>query len=102
MGQHRWKPHTLAPSRFPGAEHQPVTDGWHPLDGPQSGNVGVTVGPLIFGYFILISDFFTTFLLAGAIEVISLVVVILIIKVVFKEPLRTEQHELMTQPALAN
>jgi MFS family permease len=61
-----------------------------------SGNVGITVGPLIFGYFLLLSDFFTTFLLAGAIEVISLVVLILIIKVVFKEPLRTEQHKLMT------
>lgn len=67
-----------------------------------SGNVGVTVGPLIFGYFLLISDFFTTFIVAGAIEVISLVIVILIIKFVFKEPLRTEHHEMMTQPALTN
>ncbi|MHA2302192.1 MAG: MFS transporter [Candidatus Thorarchaeota archaeon] len=67
-----------------------------------SGNVGVTVGPLIFGYLLLISDFFTTFIVAGAIEVISLAIVILIIKVVFKEPLRTEHHEMMTQQALTN
>jgi MFS family permease len=67
-----------------------------------SGNVGVTVGPLIFGYLLLISDFFTTFIVAGAIEVISLAIVILIIKVVFKEPLRTEHHEMMTKQALTN
>ncbi|MHA2118129.1 MAG: MFS transporter [Candidatus Thorarchaeota archaeon] len=62
-----------------------------------SGNVGVTVGPLIFGYFIFISDFFTTFIVAGAIEVISLAVVILIIKVVFKETLRPRRKELEVQ-----
>jgi MFS family permease len=65
-----------------------------------SGNVGVTVGPLIFGYFIVISDFFTTFIVAGAIEVISLAVVILIIKVVFKETLRPGRKELETQSIL--
>ncbi|MHA2067529.1 MAG: MFS transporter [Candidatus Thorarchaeota archaeon] len=62
-----------------------------------SGNVGVTLGPLIFGYFILISDFYTTFLVAGLIEVISLCAIILIIKFVFREDLRPDSHELLAQ-----
>lgn len=67
-----------------------------------SGNVGVTVGPLIFGYLLLFSDFFATFIVAGAIEVISLAVVILIVRLLFKEPLRLERQEIVAQPTLTN
>ncbi|MFW9803486.1 MAG: MFS transporter [Candidatus Thorarchaeota archaeon] len=67
-----------------------------------SGNVGVTVGPLIFGYLLLLSDFFATFIVAGAIEVISLAVVILIVRLLFKEPLRLERQEIVAQPTLTN
>jgi MFS family permease len=66
-----------------------------------SGNLGVTIGPLIFGYFILISDFFTTFLVAGVIEVISLAVVILLIKFVFKETLRPSHEKFMGESVVA-
>ena len=67
-----------------------------------SGNVGITVGPLIFGYLLLISDFFATFIVAGAIEVISLAVVILIVRLVFKESLRLERQEVVAEPTLTN
>jgi MFS family permease len=66
-----------------------------------AGNLGVTVGPLIFGYFMLVSDFFTTFLVAGTIEVISLAAVILLIKLVFKETLRTSRGKLVAEPAVS-
>jgi MFS family permease len=63
-----------------------------------SGNLGVTVGPLIFGYFILISDFFTTFLIAGVIELAALTAIIILIRFVFKEPFRTKNEELAIMP----
>ena len=65
-----------------------------------AGNLGVTIGPLIFGYFILISDFFTTFFVAGIIEVISLIVVILLIRFVFKETLRPVREEVVIESVM--
>ncbi len=62
-----------------------------------SGNLGVTVGPLILGYFLLISDFFTTFLVAGIIELVSLLAIIISIKYVFNETLGQDRHDLVSQ-----
>ena len=45
------------------------------------GNIGVTVGPLIFGGFMVVSDFYMTFFVAGIIEVTALVIVIILIRI---------------------
>lgn len=61
-----------------------------------AGNLGVTVGPLIFGYFMLISDFFMTFAIAGFIEILALAVIIVVIKQVFREQIRPSRRESQT------
>jgi MFS family permease len=64
-----------------------------------SGNLGVTLGPLVFGFLMLFSDFTTTFVVAGLIEILALVCIILAIKMGFKENLRYEDLESVVEPA---
>ncbi|MGY5853458.1 MAG: MFS transporter, partial [Candidatus Thorarchaeota archaeon] len=53
-----------------------------------AGNIGVTIGPLVFGYFVLIADIFMAFMVAGLIEVVALSFIVILIKMKFKESLR--------------
>jgi len=58
------------------------------------GNIGVIIGPLIGGILINYTNFTIAFSVAGLIEILSLLVIILIIVIVFKEnPLKMTSHE---------
>lgn len=49
------------------------------------GNLGITVGPVFFGYMVLMNDFAIAFLAAGLLELLTLLVNIVMIKTVFNE-----------------
>jgi MFS family permease len=51
------------------------------------GNVGITVGPLIFGYMVFLTDFIVAFLTAGVLELVALFLNVVVIKVHFGEDL---------------
>ncbi|MFX1370112.1 MAG: MFS transporter, partial [Promethearchaeota archaeon] len=67
-----------------------------------SGNFGVTLGPLVFGSLMLVSDFITAFFVAGLIEVLALALIILAIKMRFKENLRPNPRHSVLQPLPIN
>jgi MFS family permease len=49
------------------------------------GNLGITIGPLIFGFMMLVSDFVTAFAVAGLLELMALTLNVVLITVVFQE-----------------
>lgn len=49
------------------------------------GNMGIVIGPIVLGLLLIYSNFAIAFLVAGLIELISLAIIIVIIKVKFKE-----------------
>jgi MFS family permease len=49
------------------------------------GNLGITIGPLVFGFMMLVADFVTAFLVAGILELVTLTLNVVLIKVVFHE-----------------
>lgn len=49
------------------------------------GNLGITVGPVIFGYLWFVSDLYIAFVFAGVIELLILILNLLLIKGVFRE-----------------
>ena len=51
------------------------------------GNLGITIGPITFGFLALVSDFVVAFIVAGLLELITLAIIIVLIKFVFKEDL---------------
>jgi MFS family permease len=53
------------------------------------GNIGMVIGPIVFGVLVLYSDFVFAFLIAGVIELVSLGIVLGLIKGKFKESIRT-------------
>jgi len=58
------------------------------------GNVGIIIGPLLGGILINYTDFIIAFFVVGLIEILSLLVIILIIVIVFKEnPLKMTSQE---------
>ena len=58
------------------------------------GNVGIIVGPLIGGILINYTNFVIAFFVAGLFEILSLLAIILILAIVFKEnPLKMASHE---------
>jgi MFS family permease len=52
------------------------------------GNVGMVLGPIIFGLLLIYSDFVLAFIVAGAIELISLAINVALIKGKFKDSIR--------------
>ncbi len=51
------------------------------------GNIGMVIGPILFGALVFFYDFFTAFLVAGCLEIFVLLVNIILIKVVVRENL---------------
>jgi len=49
------------------------------------GNLGITIGPLVFGFMMLVADFVTAFLVAGILELVTLTLNVVLIKVIFHE-----------------
>lgn len=49
------------------------------------GNLGITIGPLIFGFMMTVADFVTAFMVAGILELVTLTLNVVLIKVVFHE-----------------
>jgi MFS family permease len=49
------------------------------------GNLGITIGPLVFGFMMLVADFVTAFMVAGILELVTLTLNVVLIKVVFHE-----------------
>jgi MFS family permease len=49
------------------------------------GNLGITIGPLLFGYLIVTASFFTAFLIVGSLELITLAFNAILVKFVFNE-----------------
>ncbi|MFX0044576.1 MAG: MFS transporter [Candidatus Hermodarchaeota archaeon] len=49
------------------------------------GNLGITIGPLIFGFMLLIADFVTAFAVAGLLELLTLALNVVLVKAVFHE-----------------
>lgn len=53
------------------------------------GNIGITIGPLLFGYLIFTTDFIIAFLVVGLLELLTLFLNIVLIKTVFHERIRS-------------
>lgn len=53
------------------------------------GNVGITIGPLLFGYLLFTTDFIIAFLAIGLLELLTLLLNIVLIKTVFHEKIRS-------------
>ena len=51
------------------------------------GNLGITIGPITFGFLAVFADFVVAFIVAGLLELITLAIIIVLIKFVFKEDL---------------
>ncbi len=49
------------------------------------GNLGITIGPLVFGFMVLVADFVTAFAVAGLLELLTLGLNVVLIKAVFHE-----------------
>jgi MFS family permease len=49
------------------------------------GNLGITIGPLVFGFMMLVADFVTAFLVAGILELVTLTLNVVLIKAIFHE-----------------
>lgn len=49
------------------------------------GNLGITIGPLIFGFFWFVSDLYIAFVFGGIVELVSLILNLILIKGVFRE-----------------
>ena len=49
------------------------------------GNLGITIGPLVFGFTMLLTDFVTAFAVAGLLELLTLTLNVVLIKAVFHE-----------------
>lgn len=49
------------------------------------GNLGITIGPLIFGFMMVVADFVTAFVVAGLLELFTLALNVVLIKAVFHE-----------------
>ncbi len=59
------------------------------------GNLGIVIGPIVFGILMTFADFVTAFLVAGFLELITLAINVIIIKSIFKESLSSgviDQH----------
>ncbi len=49
------------------------------------GNLGITVGPLLFGFMMLVTDFVAAFAVAGLLELLTLALNVVLVKAVFHE-----------------
>ena len=49
------------------------------------GNLGIAIGPLLFGYLILTTSFITAFLVVGLLELATLMIIAILIRYVFED-----------------